>query len=229
MEVERIILAPYSAADMYALVEDIESYPQFLPWCERVEVTRDGDETRARLFIAYRGIRTSFMTVNKNRPAESVTVELVDGPLSALSGGWTFTPLEPRRSRVRLHLEYGFRSRVLETLFSPLFSVVFDRFADRFIERAKTHYGQQEESLITIELADAAQPRHPPRTLTLPRQTTAAAALSHIGIPAADATLSRYGRPCPPETVLADGDRLEINAPLPNDPRQQRRNRAQSR
>src|SRR5664279_2297566 len=92
--VKKSVLLWYTAHEMYELVVDVEAYPRFLPWCERVEVLeRDDAGSMARLFLAYSGIRHAFTTRNAYVPDESVHISLVDGPFSLLDGHWRFVSL----------------------------------------------------------------------------------------------------------------------------------------
>ncbi len=92
--VKKSVLLWYSAHEIYELVVDVESYPKFLPWCERAEILeRNADGLTARLHLAYSGLRHAFTTRNVHVPDRSVQVALVDGPFSQLDGLWRFVPL----------------------------------------------------------------------------------------------------------------------------------------
>src|ERR1041384_3950738 len=92
--VHKSVLLWYSPREMYDLVTAVEQYPQFLPWCERVEVLeREGDAMTARLHLAYAGVRQAFTTRNQHVPGRSVRLQLVDGPFSSLEGVWEFEPI----------------------------------------------------------------------------------------------------------------------------------------
>src|SRR4051812_40996479 len=105
MVVDRSVLAPYSAEKMFALVEDIESYPQFLPWCEGAQVAlREPGRTIATLHANFHGLRQRFTTENSNRPGERIDITLVSGPFRALQGHWLFHALGAQGCRIDFRL-----------------------------------------------------------------------------------------------------------------------------
>ena len=106
---------------MFALVDEIELYPDFLPWCEKTQVTRNDDEVRATVFINYHGLRTSFSTKNRHQPPDKIDMALTKGPLSSLSGGWRFIDLGDGRSRVEFDLTYRFANRLFAKTFEKTF------------------------------------------------------------------------------------------------------------
>ena len=149
--VKKSVLIWYAAHEIYELVVDIESYPNFLPWCERAEVlTRDDDAVTARLHLAYSGIRHAFTTRNVQVRDESVQVGLVDGPFSLLDGTWRFVPLhlppgrdghETAASKIEFELRYAFSNSILEAAISPVFDRIANTFVDSFVRRAEQVYG----------------------------------------------------------------------------------------
>jgi ribosome-associated toxin RatA of RatAB toxin-antitoxin module len=145
--VRRSVLLWYSPQEMYALVTAVELYPQFLPWCASAEVLAQHDDgVTARLGLAYMGVKHDFTTRNRHVPAESVAVQLVDGPFSLLTGHWLFRPLgrpgsEQQACKIEFDLRYAFASKTLETVVSPVFDRVADTFVDSFVRRAEQVYG----------------------------------------------------------------------------------------
>jgi len=137
----RSAIVGHSAAEMYALVEDIESYPRFLPWCRAVRVERGPEGTRATLTAAMAGVQQSFTTRNANRPGESIEMRLVEGPFSAFAASWRFEPLSAEGCRIAFRLEYEFASRALGRLLQPLFDRIADTMVDAFTRRAREIYG----------------------------------------------------------------------------------------
>ncbi len=141
--VHKSVLLDYSAKQMYALVENMENYPSFLPWCDSVEVCRDATSHTAIATISlnFCGIRQSFTTRNTNTAPTSIQMKLVRGPFSKLDGRWTFTALNEHQCRIELHLNYEFSHFFLEKLVGPVFDIVSNSLVDSFRERAKKIYG----------------------------------------------------------------------------------------
>ena len=144
-QVKKSVLLWYSAAEMYALVTAVETYPVFLPWCDKAEVLgRAGNTTTARLHLHFAGLRHAFTTHNCNTPDQSVVMALVDGPFSDLDGTWRFVPIGAAGSaacRVEFDLRYAFSGRALEAVLSPVFDKVANTFVDSFVQRAERVYG----------------------------------------------------------------------------------------
>lgn len=140
--VHKSVLLAYSAEQMYALVENFEDYPKFLPWCGGAAILRrEGEKIVASLTINYHGIRQSFVTKNTNTPPTSIDMELVEGPFKHLHGTWTFQSLRVDACKVEFDLYYEFSSRVLEQLIGPVFSKIANSFVDSFCKRAEAVYG----------------------------------------------------------------------------------------
>ena len=140
--VHKSVLLNYSAEQMFALVDKVEEYPQFLPWCGGVEVReRDGERLIATLAINYHGVRQSFTTENVNTRPSRMTMRLVDGPFKSLDGTWTFKALRDDACKVDFDLKYEFSSRLLEQIIGPVFSVIANSFVDSFCKRAGVIYG----------------------------------------------------------------------------------------
>lgn len=140
--VERSALVGYSADDLYSLVEDVEAYPDFLPWCAAAEVTsRDGPRAVVTLLIQYRGLRQRFTTRNTFTAGERIEMTLVDGPFRRLDGEWRFAPLGKRGCRVELTLAYELRSALLARIVGPTFDQIANTFVDAFVRRADDLYG----------------------------------------------------------------------------------------
>src|SRR3954469_3010863 len=141
-KISRSAIVEHSAAEVYALVEDIEAYPQFLPWCREVRVhERAASETRATLTVGVGGVRQSFTTRNENLPGETIDMRLVEGPFRAFAATWQFTPLAAGACRIEFSLQYEFSSRALGRLPEPLFDRIADTMVDAFARRADEIYG----------------------------------------------------------------------------------------
>jgi len=142
--VQRSILVEYSAEEMRALVDDIVSYPQFLPWCGGTEiVSRDPGRTVATIRIDYRGIRQAFTTENLATAEGNICMRLVSGPFRRLGGEWSFKALAPQASKVALHLDYEFSSLLLDKILGPVFHYIADSMVDAFVKRAEAVYGRR--------------------------------------------------------------------------------------
>lgn len=140
--VHKSVLLPYSAEQMFALVDKIEDYPKFLPWCGGTEVKkREGDKVIAVLMINYHGVKQSFSTENTHTPPTSMNMELVEGPFKHLNGTWNFVPLRSDACKIEFDLRYEFSSKVLEQIIGPVFNMIANSFVDSFCKRAETVYG----------------------------------------------------------------------------------------
>ncbi|MDH3614252.1 MAG: type II toxin-antitoxin system RatA family toxin [Gammaproteobacteria bacterium] len=141
-KVSRSALVPYVAEDMYALVEDVDSYPEFLPWCNDVEVHfREGNVVEATLELHRGRLSKHFRTRNTMHPKDSMDLALVSGPFRHLSGGWRFRSLGEAGSKVSMHLEFEFDSRILDVMIGAFFEETCNSLVDAFTQRAKKVYG----------------------------------------------------------------------------------------
>jgi len=142
--VEKNVLVGHTPAQMYALVNDFERYPAFLPWCSGAEVLeRAGENVRARLHIDYFKVRQHFATRNVCIADQSIDMELEDGPFEALSGRWHFLPLGDVGCKIEFRLAYQFSSRILEKLIGPVFDHISASLVDAFIKEADRVYGDE--------------------------------------------------------------------------------------
>ncbi len=135
-KISRSALVEHSARRLYEIVEDIEAYPRFLPWCLEARARREGGATQATLTVGIGGLRQSFTTRNENRPGESISMALVEGPFRHFSAGWRFQPLSDAACKVEFSMEYDFSSRALARLLEPLFEHIADTMVDAFTRRA---------------------------------------------------------------------------------------------
>jgi ribosome-associated toxin RatA of RatAB toxin-antitoxin module len=141
-KIARSAIVEHSAEQLYSLVEDIEAYPRFLPWCVTAQVHERGPEgTRATLTVGMKGLRQSFTTQNENRPGEAIDLRLVEGPFRHFAAAWRFNRLSDRACRIEFALEYDFSSRTLARLLEPLFDRIADTMVDAFTRRAEEVYG----------------------------------------------------------------------------------------
>jgi ribosome-associated toxin RatA of RatAB toxin-antitoxin module len=140
--IERSVLVPYSAERMFHLVENIDDYPEFLPWCpaSQARPLTDGS-VEATIQIAFHGVRTRFTTRNVSVPPREIRITLVDGPFRTLSGHWQFLELAPQSCKVTLNLQYQFAAGLLSRLIAPVFDSVAGSLIDAFARRAESLYG----------------------------------------------------------------------------------------
>lgn len=139
--VERSALVLFSADKMYRLVEDTNSYPQFLSWCVDAKVLAQDEFVQdASLTVSLAGIRKSFQTRNLLVQGESIGLDLVKGPFSHLSGGWRFVHLSDEGCRISLRLEFEFSHSLLSAAFERGFAKVVDRLVSDFVQRAEDLY-----------------------------------------------------------------------------------------
>lgn len=140
--IERSALVPYSNAQMYALVNDIDDYPKFVPGCRQATVLEETDEVKvARLDIQKAGISKSFTTKNTLVPYDRIEMELVDGPFQYLRGGWSFHALDQNACKIVLKLEFEFANKILSLAFGKVFNELQIRMVDAFVQRAQQVYG----------------------------------------------------------------------------------------
>jgi ribosome-associated toxin RatA of RatAB toxin-antitoxin module len=140
--VHKSVLLGYSAEQMFALVERVEDYPKFLPWCGGVKVLeRSDDRLVATIAINYHGLKQSFTTENANNRPTSMKMTLVEGPFKHLDGLWTFKPLREDACKIEFDLHYEFSSRILEQLIGPVFNMIANSFVDSFSKQADAVYG----------------------------------------------------------------------------------------
>ena len=141
-EVVRSAVVGFSPAQMFALVDAVEDYPGFLPWCGATTlIYRDETVTRATIQINFRGIKQSFTTENPKRAPEEILMRLVEGPFNLLEGGWRFTALGDQGCKIEFHLHYEFSTKLLEKLVGPVFNHIANTMVDAFVRRAGRIYG----------------------------------------------------------------------------------------
>jgi ribosome-associated toxin RatA of RatAB toxin-antitoxin module len=158
--VNKSVLIWYSASQMFNLVTDVPSYPQFLPWCDRAQVLEsnppggatggasNATHVTAQVGISFGAVRQSFTTRNTHsvdaQGVRTVHLQLVQGPFSALQGAWHFTPVgsaAQNACRVELQLSYDFDSATLAALVGPVFDKIASSLVDAFVKRAEQVYG----------------------------------------------------------------------------------------
>lgn len=142
--IHRSALVPYSDHEMYLLVSDIASYPQFLPWCGGANiVSEDEDTVIAAITIAYSGVHKTFTTRNLLQKDKMMEMQLVEGPFRHLHGFWRFTALDVQACKISLDLEFEVANRLLAAVLTPMFSKIASELVEGFHRRAITLYGKR--------------------------------------------------------------------------------------
>ena len=141
--INRSALVPYSAEDMFDLVDDIETYPQFLPWCKSTTIfVRDGSNVEASIEMAKAGINKSFTTRNVSTDKRVIEMRLVEGPFQSLEGRWSFHSLDENASKISLDIEFEFSNALLRMSVGPVFSQICNSLVNAFVNRAQEVYGR---------------------------------------------------------------------------------------
>jgi ribosome-associated toxin RatA of RatAB toxin-antitoxin module len=136
-EVKRSALVNKPPAVVFALINDIESYPQFLPWCTHARVqSRSPEEIVATIGVRQGPLQGEFTTRNTLEPDRSIRMQLVSGPFRTLAGEWRLMPTAADGCRVELTLRFAFKQRLSALLFEPLFATTVGSLLDAFVTRA---------------------------------------------------------------------------------------------
>jgi ribosome-associated toxin RatA of RatAB toxin-antitoxin module len=126
---------------MFVLVDHVEEYPHFLPWCGGASVKElDGTTVHATVQIDYHHIKQSFTTENVRVRPQQITMTLQHGPFKHLDGSWRFIPLSESACKIEFRLHYEFSSKLLEKMVGPVFHYIVNNFVDAFIHRAEKVY-----------------------------------------------------------------------------------------
>jgi len=140
--INRSALLPYSASQLFELVSDVESYPQYMEGCTGASVLYRADNLmEARLELARGGIRQSFSTRNRWQDAREITLELIEGPFEHFAGRWEFRALGDSACKLSLALEFNISSKLLGAAASRLFDKVTNNLVDAVGRRACQLYG----------------------------------------------------------------------------------------
>ncbi len=142
--IRRSKVISYTPVQMYTLVNDVESYAQFIPHCSESHVISCvRDEIHAKLAFSRGGLHKSFETINRAQPHKMIEIRLVSGPFKRLEGFWKFEGMENGACRVSLDLEFEFASRLLAIMFGPFFNQVASMLVESFCKRADAIYGKK--------------------------------------------------------------------------------------
>jgi ribosome-associated toxin RatA of RatAB toxin-antitoxin module len=141
--VRRSALLPYSAQQTFDLVNDIERYPEFLPWCSEARIVATAEDSRdAQLTISKGRVREHFTTRNVAVPPDSIQMHLVDGPFRLLDGLWRFTSLGDVGCKVELELDFELSNALIQKTLGRLFARATGTMVDAFCVRARAVYGE---------------------------------------------------------------------------------------
>lgn len=140
--IQRSALLPYPAQALYDLVNDVQRYSEFLPWCSDAKVLEVSEEyMRASLTIAKGGLSQHFVTKNTLVPGQSIVMDLVEGPFSQFHGVWTFKALGEKACKISLDLSFDYAGPILRATLGPLFNQAANTLVDAFCQRAKELHG----------------------------------------------------------------------------------------
>lgn len=140
-QVSRSALVPFSAKQMYDLVNDVVSYPQFLPGCSGSTLLEHTENTMvASVDVSKAGIKKTFTTKNTLVDAQIIEMNLVDGPFKSLSGGWHFMALDDTACKVELKLDFEFSNALVAMAFGKVFQELTNNMVNSFTQRAKQVY-----------------------------------------------------------------------------------------
>ena len=141
-QVNKSALVPFSAEQMYKLVEKVDDYHTFLPWCSDSKMLEhEGNVIVGTVTISKGGVNKAFTTKNTLHEYNLIDIDLVDGPFKKLQGFWRFDALKEDACKVSLELEYEFSSRLLGLVVGPVFNQVANTMVDSFVKQARVAYG----------------------------------------------------------------------------------------
>ena len=143
-EVNRSILVPHSASKMFSLVNDVHSYPEFLPWCAKAEVLSESEKTMEAVLTLQKGaLSYKLVTKNSITPNETIQMKLVKGPFKTLDGIWKFTQISNCSTRVEFHLNFTLSSPLIKMTLGKVLDSAMTNLVDAFCKRANELYGKK--------------------------------------------------------------------------------------
>ena len=141
-DIQRSALVPYTAEQMFALVADFETYPQFVPWVASTSILERGPNlVVGRLEMQRSGLREQFTTRTALLPPNAITLSLIDGPFRTFEGRWGFQPLGGRGSQVSLHVQFELKNPMVGLLLARTLEKSCSELVDAFVARARALYG----------------------------------------------------------------------------------------
>ena len=143
-EISRTTLVPYTSDEMYVLVNDIESYPSFLPWCTEAKILSQQEKSlTATLSMALGKIKQSFTTENTMQDGSRIDIQLIEGPFKHLSGYWRFIQEDEQSCHIHLHMHFEFKNKIIKQTLGRAFYKVMDTLVESFVQRAQQIYGSR--------------------------------------------------------------------------------------
>ncbi len=150
-QVFRQTLVPYTAQQMYDLVNAIADYPKFLPWCKNSKVLASTESSiTATLVLVKGGVHKAFTTKNHLTPYERIDIELVDGPFKHLTGHWRFQT-QKAGCLVSVNLEFEFAGKILSVLLTPVFNEIAQTLVHAFTQEAHSRYAASHEGIYELD------------------------------------------------------------------------------
>ncbi|MDF7671290.1 type II toxin-antitoxin system RatA family toxin [Orbaceae bacterium ESL0721] len=140
------VTEPYSVRQMFALVNDVERYPDFVPDCiatgvlSKQEINQQNKMIKAFIKVEKLGFKKSFTTLNQIDEPNSIEMQLIEGPFKQLTGAWRFTELSPNSCKISFTLDFDFKNRLLDIAFTPIFKEIMSNMVNAFSRRAKQIY-----------------------------------------------------------------------------------------
>lgn len=142
--IKRSAIVPYSAKEMYDLVNEVVLYPQFLPWCKSSDILMvTEEEIRARLHLSWMGLEKTFSTSNRLQPPKMIEISLLDGPFHYLQGFWQFTSITPLSCRVQFDLNFELHNVIIDKMLGTILAQIANNLVESFCKRAIQIYGMR--------------------------------------------------------------------------------------
>jgi len=137
-EIERSALMPYPARVMYDIVNDVEHYAEFLPWCGATRIEQQDEHSMvAAVLMQAAGLNHWFKTANSMEPGERIDISLLEGPFSKLDGSWRFTPINSDGCKIELVLSFEIKHNLASAIIAPAFSRIANTLVESFCSRAR--------------------------------------------------------------------------------------------
>lgn len=141
LNISKSVITPFTPAQMYALVSDIENYKNYLPWCPSSQVLKsDGNKIIGRVDISYLKVKAHFTTENINTENQRIDLSLVDGPFKQMKGHWIFTHLGETGCKIEFKLDYAFSNFIIQKVIGTVFEMVIKSIVDSFVKKAHEIY-----------------------------------------------------------------------------------------